>query len=186
MATYPTPAQVDAAVPVDGEPSRALTNAVLKSLAEPPTFDQVVEKPETYPPTIGTSATTAKAGNYQPTAANISDATSVGRAVLTADDAAAARSAIGAGTSSLAIGAGATQAAAGNHTHGDASAASSGFMTAAQFIKLGNLPPFKQVLEKPSAMDSPGQQFEFFIDDEGFYLCISENNWRMWPLTGWE
>lgn len=42
---------------------------------------------------IGTSGSTAKAGNYQPAAANISDSTSVGRAVLTAADAAAARTA---------------------------------------------------------------------------------------------
>lgn len=45
--------------------------------------------------TIGT--TTAKAGNYQPTAANITDATAVGRSVLTAADANTARTAIGAG-----------------------------------------------------------------------------------------
>lgn len=67
--------------------------------------------------TIGTSASTAKAGDYQPTAANISDSTAVGQSVLTAADAAAARTAIGAGTSSLAIGTSGTTAAAGNHTH---------------------------------------------------------------------
>jgi hypothetical protein len=94
---------------------------------------------------IGTTAATAKAGDYQPTAANISDSTSTGRSVLTAADPAAARTAIGAGTSNLALGTtgttalvgndsrlteqaagtasvrslgtGATQAAAGNHTH---------------------------------------------------------------------
>lgn len=44
---------------------------------------------------IGTSSTTAKAGNYQPTAANISDSSAVGRSVVTATDAAAARNAIG-------------------------------------------------------------------------------------------
>lgn len=58
----------------------------------------VTGKPTTFPPVIGTTATTAKAGNYQPTAANISDASAVGRSVLTAADAAAARTAIGAGT----------------------------------------------------------------------------------------
>lgn len=90
-------------------------------------------------------------GNVGVTAADITDATTVGRNVLTATDAAAARTAIGAGTSSLAIGAtsttakagdytppidqvagtasmrtlgtGATQAAAGNHTHADLTAA---------------------------------------------------------------
>lgn len=66
---------------------------------------------------VGTTATTAKAGNYQPTAANISDASAVGRSVLTAADAAAARTAIGAGTgsSNLTIGTTATTAKAGNY-----------------------------------------------------------------------
>lgn len=53
------------------------------------------------------------------TAANISDSTATGRSVLTATDAAAARTAIGAGTSSLIIGTTASTAAAGNHTHAD-------------------------------------------------------------------
>lgn len=53
---------------------------------------------------IGTTASTAKAGNYQPTAANISDSTTTGRAVLTAASAAAARtalSALGSGNDSV-------------------------------------------------------------------------------------
>jgi hypothetical protein len=45
---------------------------------------------------IGTSGSTAKAGDYQPTAANISDSTAVGRSVLTAASQAAVLSAIGA------------------------------------------------------------------------------------------
>lgn len=53
---------------------------------------------------IGTTSSTAKAGDYQPTAANISDSTTIGRSVLTAASTAAARTAIGAGTSSLVIG----------------------------------------------------------------------------------
>ncbi|MFE1358852.1 hypothetical protein [Streptomyces harbinensis] len=77
----------------------------------------VTGKPSTYPPVTGTSATSAKPGNWQPASANISDATDTGRAVLTAADQAAARTAIGAGTSSLAIGTTASTAAAGNHTH---------------------------------------------------------------------
>ena len=40
---------------------------------------------------IGTTAADAKAGNYQPTAANISDSTTIGRGVVTAADAAAVR-----------------------------------------------------------------------------------------------
>lgn len=43
---------------------------------------------------IGTTSSTAKAGDYQPTAANISDSTSVGRALLTAVSAAAARTSL--------------------------------------------------------------------------------------------
>ena len=61
--------------------------------------------------TIGTTSSTAKAGNYQPTAANITDATTVGRNVLKATDAAAARSAIGA----AAVGEGG--GAPAEHTH---------------------------------------------------------------------
>jgi len=41
--------------------------------------------------TVGTGAEDAKAGNYQPTAANISDATAAGRGLLTAADVAAQR-----------------------------------------------------------------------------------------------
>jgi hypothetical protein len=66
---------------------------------------------------IGTTSTTAKAGNYQPTAANISDSTTVGRAVLTAVDGPAARTAIGAGSSNLNLGTTSTTAAAGDHNH---------------------------------------------------------------------
>jgi hypothetical protein len=51
------------------------------------------------------------------TASQISDSTTVGRAVVTAADAAAARTAIGAGTSSLALGSSSSTAAAGDHTH---------------------------------------------------------------------
>lgn len=108
---YPTNAQIDAAVPVDGTPSRALTNAVLRALA---------------------------AG---PAASNITDASAVGRSVLTATDADAARSAIGAGTSSLAIGTTATTAAAGNHVHGAATGSAAGFMSAADKAKLDSLTP---------------------------------------------
>ena len=63
---------------------------------------------------IGTTASTAMAGNYQPSSASIGDATTVGRSVLTAADQSAARTAIGAGTSNLALGTTATTALAGN------------------------------------------------------------------------
>jgi hypothetical protein len=54
---------------------------------------------------------------------SITDSTTVGRAVLTATDAPAARSAIGAGTSSLVLGTSSTTAAAGDHTHADLTSA---------------------------------------------------------------
>ena len=67
--------------------------------------------------TLGTTGATAKAGDYQPAAANITDSTATGRAVLTAASATAARTAIGAGTSDLALGSTETTAAAGDHGH---------------------------------------------------------------------
>lgn len=66
-------------------------------------------------PVIGTGPTDAKAGDYQPTAASISDATATGRSILTATDATAARTAIGAGTSNLALGTTSTTAKAGDY-----------------------------------------------------------------------
>jgi hypothetical protein len=66
---------------------------------------------------IGTTSTTAKAGDYQPASTNISDATATGRSLITAADAPTARTAIGAGTSSLVIGTTSTTAAAGDHLH---------------------------------------------------------------------
>lgn len=58
-----------------------------------------------------------ESGGTSVTSAQITDATAVGKSVLTATDAAAARTAIGAGTSNLALGTTASTAAAGNHTH---------------------------------------------------------------------
>jgi len=77
---------------------------------------------------VGTGSGQVAAGNhnhngvYAPAAhthasTDISDATAVGLDVLTAEDAATARAAIGAGTSDLELGTSGTTAAAGNHTH---------------------------------------------------------------------
>lgn len=44
--------------------------------------------------TIGTTGTTAKAGDYQPSAANISDATTIGRSILTAANASAVKTSL--------------------------------------------------------------------------------------------
>lgn len=90
-----------------------------------PSWGDVTGKPSVFLPSSHThvitdvtnlqSALDGKASStHSHTAAQISDATAVGRNVLTATDAAAARSAIGAGTSSLAIGTAAGTAAAGN------------------------------------------------------------------------
>lgn len=69
-------------------------------------WDGLTDKPTTFAPTA-----------HAHLAADISDSTTTGRALVTAADQAAARSAIGAGTSSLAIGTTAGTAAAGDHTH---------------------------------------------------------------------
>jgi len=70
------------------------------------------------PETDLSSAVQAKldaSGTGTITATSITDSTAVGRSVITATDAAAARSAIGAGTSTLVLGATATTAKAGNY-----------------------------------------------------------------------
>ncbi|WP_335936633.1 hypothetical protein [Streptomyces sp. PTD5-9] len=74
--------------------------------AQPIAWADITGKPSTYPPAAHTH-----------TAADLTDATTTGRSVLTATDQAAARTAIGAGTSSLTLGTTATTAAAGTHTH---------------------------------------------------------------------
>ncbi len=63
----------------------------------------------------GTTSTTVSLGNHTHTATQISDSTAIGRTVLTAVDAAAVRTAIGAGTSSLIIGTTSTTAKAGDY-----------------------------------------------------------------------
>ena len=64
---------------------------------------------------LGTTSGTALAGNYSPSSTSINDATSVGKALLTASTADIARSVIGAGTSNLALGTTSTTALAGNY-----------------------------------------------------------------------
>ena len=70
------------------------------------------------------------------TSEGISDASETGKSVLTAEDAAAARLAIGAGTSSVVIGSGGSQAAAGNHDHSITADAGSGLAAAANLQAL--------------------------------------------------
>lgn len=83
-------------------------------------WGDVTGKPSTFPPTIGTTATTAMAGNTPiPPAATWANLSGKPAVIGAGADAASARTAIGAGTgnSNLAIGTTASTAAAGNHTH---------------------------------------------------------------------
>ena len=93
---------------------------------------------------LGTTSSTAAAGNHTHTAANITDATTVGRNVLKAADAAAARTAIGAGTSSLVLGAGAGEAAAGNHSHTAASVGAAPATHTHKMVEITDLPAVSQ------------------------------------------
>lgn len=72
----------------------------------------ITGKPATFTPTIGNTGTTAKAGNWVPA---WNDVTGKPAVIAAGADAAAARSAIGAGTSNLAIGTTSTTAKAGNY-----------------------------------------------------------------------
>lgn len=128
----PTWAQVTGK-PSTFDPIIGTTATTAKAGNYVPTWAEVSGKPATFPPTIGTTATTAKAGNYQPTTANISDASTIGKTILTASDATAVRTAIGAGTgnSNLAIGTTASTAAAGNHNHAITADVDSGLASAA-------------------------------------------------------
>lgn len=67
-------------------------------------------------------------GGGEVTSADITDATTVGRSVLTAADAAAARAAIGAGTSNLTIGTTASTAKAGDYTPPNATTSTRGLV----------------------------------------------------------
>lgn len=80
----------------------------------------LVETPMAYEKVVAVvnpDGTPISTGPTTITSNDITDASTVGKAVLTAADAAAARAAIGAGTSSLTLGTTGTTAAAGNHTH---------------------------------------------------------------------
>ena len=88
-----------------------------------PTWGEITSKPATFAPSTHThlwADITNPPATYTPSAhshvaADISNSTTVGRSVLTAADAAAARTAIGAGTSSLALGTTASTAKAGDY-----------------------------------------------------------------------
>ncbi len=104
-----------AEITVTGSSPAYILNAVIPQGAQgdpgPPgsnDWDEITEKPDTFPPTIGATSTTAVAGNdprlsdartptaHSHPATGISDSTSVGRSLVTATDAAAVRAAISA------------------------------------------------------------------------------------------
>lgn len=101
---------------------------------------------------IGTTGTTAKAGNWTPASTDISDATTVGRSVVTAATQAAARTAIGAGTSNLAVGATAADAKAGDWTPAIADVVG---LTAALASKANTADVTTALADKISAADAP-------------------------------
>lgn len=124
----------------DAAEDSAASAAASAALAQAPTDEQVDEGiaranlPATYATIIHSHA-----------AADITDSTTVGRNVLKAADAAAARTAIGAGTSSLAIGATSTTAKAGNYV--PAMTEVTGVASQAQ-IPFLNIPRFAPYLKR--------------------------------------
>lgn len=78
-------------------------------------------------------------GSEAPTVDTLSGATAVGKDVMKAADAAAARTAIGAGTSNLVIGTGATQAKAGNYAPPVVTGSVNGLMLSADKTKLDGI-----------------------------------------------
>lgn len=90
----------------------------------------ITGKPTTFAPIIGTTSTTAKAGNYVPTYAEVTGKPT---------------------TFAPTIGTTATTAAAGNHTHAAVTGTTAGFMTAAQKAALNAL----TAIADPSTATAP-------------------------------
>ena len=188
----PTPDQIDEAVPVDGIPSRALVNAVLKE----------VLAAMSYLPDDGTIPTRSvendnfTGGRLKTTTATDPDdcvnliqmQTSIPTFSTLSGVPAALTSAQAAGTPSIrAIGTTATTAAAGNHTHAAATALANGFMPSAMFSLLSGMPPFRIAAEAPATTESTGQKWDLFLDgaNDVLYICVDTDTWRSIGLTGW-
>lgn len=108
------------------------------------------------------------------TASQISDSTTVGRSVLTATDAAAARTAIGAGTSNLALGTTASTAKAGNWVPS--------FADVTGILGTNQLPPLAinetfPVANQAAMLALTAQQGDMAIrTDEGKTYVLASNN----------
>lgn len=88
---------------------------------------------------VGTTASEAKAGNWNPKVDDVSDASTVGKSVMKATDATAARTAIGAGTSNLKVGTAVTDAKAGNWNPSNVTTSTAGLMLSADKVKLDGI-----------------------------------------------
>lgn len=121
--------------------------------------------------TLGTGATQAAAGNdarlsdartplaHTQAASTISDSTTVGRSVLTAVDAAAARTAIGAGTSSLAIGTTNVTAKAGDYQPTSANITDATSAATANVVVKRDASGRAQVADPSAATDIANRRF---------------------------
>lgn len=89
----------------------------------------------------GTGATTASGArtNLGLGSSAVLNATAIGTSLITAASQLEARTAIGAGTSSLELGTGPSQAAPGNHIHPDATVSVSGFLSSVDKAKLDSV-----------------------------------------------
>lgn len=182
---YPTDQQIDEAVPVAGTPSRALTNAALKAITANATLipnDGTVPLRSIENENFSGGRIKAATGTDPddcvnllqmqlaiPTWANISGKPAFIGAGTTA---AAARTAIGAGTSSLAIGTASTNAKAGDWTP-----------TWAQVSGKPSL--FTVAASAPASATAPGTQWEIFADTNYLYICVATDTWLRTELSTW-
>lgn len=172
---YPTTAQINAAIPADGTPNRALTNAVLRDLvgalpkgddAKVVSFDEETQqmKAVTFTANHWSDYTLPTTGSYaavySPTEARKLDFFPM---TLDADVGIAVRRNGG-------------QLKASDGVEPD------DLVTVRQ---LEGQIPFKLAASKPATPTSPGTQWEVFIDGEEFFLCVAPNVWRMWTLMSW-
>ena len=114
---------------------------------------------------IGTTSTTAKRGDYQPASSDITDASPLGKSLITISDASAARALVGAGTSSLSLGLTSTTAKAGDYAPSAASITDSGAVgqsiikssttTAAMTAVSGNAPDAAKYLRGDGTWQTP-------------------------------